>query len=262
LTVYLATGRLGGGKTLCAVGRMVEYLERGRQVATNLDLDLKHLSRHVKAPRITRLPDRPDAGTLAALGSANESRDESKNGLLVLDECGVIFNSRDWQDKTRQGIVDWMLHSRKLGWDVILIVQAASLMDKQLREALCEMYVICRRLDRIKIPFIGKIGHVLTLGLWSGKMPRMHVATVRYGTGLDSIHAETWWYRGDDLFGLYDTKQRFRRDYEHGSFSFIDWRGYTPPVVKELKPKLPWVERVQRLPPQRRIPALRTLGVV
>jgi len=243
VTVYLVTGRLGGGKTLVSVGRLVEYLERGRPVATNLDLDLAKLPANIKAPRIVRLPDRPSGDDLATLGKAHDTPDESQNGLLVLDECGVIFNAREWADKGRQGVVDWLLHSRKLGWDVLLIVQAPNLLDKQLREALCEMLVVCRRLDRLKIPFLGAIFKVLTFGLLAGKMPRVHVASVRYGMGLESVHADTWFYRGTELFGLYDTRQRFRRDYEAGAFSLLDVRGRSARTERaaRLKPKHPRV---------------------
>lgn len=259
MTVYLVTGRLGGGKTLCSVGRLVQYLERGRPCASNLDLDLTKLPAAVQLPRVVRLPDRPSADDLYALGVANDTSDEEKNGLLLLDECGVIFNSREWNDKGRQPVIDWLLHSRKLGWDVLLIVQAASLLDKQLREALCEMLVVCKRLDRLKVPFIGSLGRLLTFGLWSGKMPRVHVASVRYGLGPDGIASDTWWFRGVDLFGIYDTKQRFRRDYADGPCSLIDWRGYVPPVVE--RPKLPPVQAAMRLRPDRRVPFLRDLGL-
>jgi len=264
LTVYLVTGRLGGGKTLCSVGRLVEYLERGSPVASNLDIDLSKLTDRIKSPRVIRIPDRPSASDLECLGKAHDTPDEANNGLLLLDECGVIFNAREWNDKGRQGVVDWLLHSRKLGWDVLLIVQAPSLLDKQIREALCEMHVICRRLDRLKVPFLGAIGKALTFGLWSGKMPRVHLASVRYGMGLDSVHAETWVYRGNDLFGMYDTRQRFRREYESGPFSVLDWRGYATP--KAEAPKLRVVDAIRRLVPapdrMRHVQRLERLGLL
>ena len=67
----------------------------------------------------------------------------------------MFFNSRDWQTPERQEVIKWLLHSRKLGWDVILIVQDITLLDKQIRLALCEHVVIVKRLDRIGIPVIG-----------------------------------------------------------------------------------------------------------
>jgi len=43
MAVYFLTGKLGSGKTLCAVGKIRDYLEEGRAVATNLDLNLDEL---------------------------------------------------------------------------------------------------------------------------------------------------------------------------------------------------------------------------
>lgn len=258
MTVYLVTGKLGSGKTLCSVGRLCDYLERGALCATNLDLDFDKLPKRVDVARVVRLPDKPSAFDLLSLGCGNESTDESKNGLIVLDECGIIFNSREWADKGRQAIVDWLLQSRKIGWDVLLIVQAPNLLDKQLREALCEMTVICKRLDRLKIPLFGAIGKALTFGFWNGHLPRVHIASVNYGSGLEAVHSDTWVYRGNELFGIYDTKQRFNRDYSIGPYSYIDRRGYVAP--KPRKPHLPIVADAARLSPHRRISFLREQG--
>src|SRR5665647_359571 len=120
------------------------------------------------------------------------------------------------------------------------------------------MTVVCKRLDRLKIPVIGNIGRLLTFGLWSGKLPRVHIAAVNYGAGIEAVHADTWVFRGNELFGIYDTKQRFNRDYAVGPYSYIDWRGYEAP--KPRKPPLPIVADAARLSPHRRIAFLRDQG--
>lgn len=265
MTVYVITGKLGGGKSLSAVGRLQEYVQAGKPVATNLDLDAAKLTRGkgLKAP-LYRLPDFPTVDDLDAIGVGNASTDETKNGAVVLDECGVLLNAREWGDKGRQAIIDWFLHSRKLGWDVYLIVQHLDLLDKQVRQALTEYHVICRRLDRINIPLVGSALRVLSFGMLSGKMPRVHIASVRYGMGPTAVGAETWTYRGDDLFPVYDTRQRFTRSYPDGVFAV-----WCPPAAELAqlrrkvgrKPKLPDVERIMRLPPERRIAWVKRLGI-
>ncbi|MBY0545150.1 MAG: hypothetical protein K2Q14_06335 [Gammaproteobacteria bacterium] len=95
MAVYAITGKLGSGKSLVSVGRIMDYLAKGRPVATNLNLYLdKYFGQRSKAHYV-RLPDIPTVQDLQAIGKGNDSLDESKNGLLVLDECGVFFNSRD-----------------------------------------------------------------------------------------------------------------------------------------------------------------------
>lgn len=209
MAVYLIAGRLGAGKTLAAVGRIRQALRDGRRVATNLNLDLAALGCASRVDCI-RLPDKPTGEELLALGHGNPgSYDESRNGLLVLDELSSWLNARTWGDKARQGVLDFMIHSRKLGWDVYLIAQSLQQLDKQLRDSLVEYHVICRRMDRLKLPLVGGLVRALSFGRLSGRMPRVHVGFVRYGTDRDSILVERWTFRGVDLFAAYDTRQRF-----------------------------------------------------
>src|SRR5690349_9318508 len=120
----LVTGKLGAGKSLVCVGKIQDYLMAGRRVATNLDLYLERLlPSRARKVQCVRLPDKPTAADLELLGSGNDTPDESQNGLIVLDELGTWLNARQWGDKERQPVIDWLLHSRKKGWDVMFIVQ-------------------------------------------------------------------------------------------------------------------------------------------
>jgi len=208
MAIYFVTGKLGAGKTLSAVGRIKEYLQKDRIVATNLDIKIEHLlSARNKTAHIYRIPDKPTIENLEALPNANKTYDEERNGLLVLDECGTWFNSRSWNDKSRAPVIDWFLHARKLGWDVLFLVQDISIVDKQAREALCEHLVVCRRLDRLSVPLLSPLVKVIT-----GKrlpLPKLHMAKVHYGDNEQSITVDRWLYRGKDLFNAYDTKQIF-----------------------------------------------------
>lgn len=222
MAVYIVTGKLGNGKTLVSVGRIKDKIEAGCMVATNLDLDLvAMLGRNRKNVHVVRVPDKPTADDLYALGNGNPTYDEEKNGLLVLDECGTWFNSRNWQDKSRQAVNDWFLHARKLGWDVLLIVQDINLIDSQARLAIAEHTVFCRRLDRMHVPFFGTLVKILSLGQVTLRLPRIHVGKVVYGISEMDILSDRWVYRGTDLFSCYDTKQAFLSDYQHGLYSML-----------------------------------------
>jgi len=220
VAVYIVTGKLGNGKTLISVGRIRDKLRAGCIVATNLDLDLKAMfGSFAKNLNVVRVPDKPSIDDLQTIGVGNSSYDESKNGLLVLDECGTWFNSRNWQDKARKDVNDWFLHARKLGWDVMLIVQDISLIDSQAREAIAEHTVFCRRIDNLAIPIIGTAFKLFTGSKL--KLPRVHSARVVYGTSPLDLLADRWIYRGTDLFACYDTKQLFLADYPHGAYSML-----------------------------------------
>lgn len=215
MAFYFVTGKLGNGKSLVSVSRIQEKIRAGCRVATNIDLNLISMFGPVaRNINVIRVPDKPTVYDLQAIGNGNDTYDESKNGLLVLDECGTWFNARNWQDKSRAAVNDWFLHARKLGWDVILIVQNLSIVDSQARESLSEHVAYCRRMDNFQIPIIGGLFKAVTGSRLS--LPRMHVARVVYGSQQTDPLADRWVYRGTDLYSAYDTKQAFLADYPHG----------------------------------------------
>jgi len=200
MSVYLLTGRLGSGKTLAAVGKIREYASLGRKVATNFYVDLAPATHrggtNLSKTVVTVLPSRPTAKDLSFLGRGGPNEHEA--GLLVLDECGTFLNSRQWQGTGRNELIDWFLHSRKLGWDIILIVQHQAMLDKQIRDAMCEFLVTVRRLDKMKVPVISWLVPV--------KFPQVHIAQVRYGLSPNDATADHWVFRGKNLYACYDTK--------------------------------------------------------
>lgn len=220
MPVYIVTGKLGSGKTLVSVGKIRDKLAAGCMVATNLDLNLhKLIGSRAKNSRVMRIPDKPGIEDLHAIGNGNTSYNEDKNGLLVLDECGTWFNSRSWADKSRQEVINWFLHARKLGWDIIFLIQDHSIMDKQARLSLAEHVVYCRRMDRLTLPFIGGFYKAFVGSKFP--LPKVHFAIVKYGDQQHSLTVDKWAYTGRDLYAAYDTKQAFSDDYPHGTYSLL-----------------------------------------
>ncbi|MCY1552854.1 Zonular occludens toxin (Zot) [compost metagenome] len=130
-----------------------------------------------------RLPDKPRAEDMMALGPSYASDDprnngESRYGLVVLDEFGTWLNSREWNDKERRKLIDWFLHARKHRWDIIFLIQDIELCDAQIVWVLCEHLVVCRRMDRFKITGFG--------------FPCFHVANVYYGRSTEVKVDRRW----------------------------------------------------------------------
>jgi len=148
-----------------------------------------------KKGEVIRVPDFPTTDDLDALGIGGPDRNERKFGLLVLDECAAWLNARSWGDRERQKLITWFRHARKRRWSCMFLTQDIDDLDKQLRKALAEYVVWCRRLDRVKLSGLS--------------LPRVHVGVCRYGTRPDSPVAERWVYRGTGLFAAYDTEQIF-----------------------------------------------------
>jgi len=261
MTDFLVTGKKRNGKSLVCVSRIKDAILQGRRIATNLDLFLEPmLGPFHRTARVIRLPDHPSADDLWALGQGYDGDElrEERNGLLVLDELATWLNSRSFSDKGRQAVLDYLAQSGKERWDTYLLAQHQNQIDKQVREALVDYLVVCRRMDRMKV------GPV--------RLPKSHIAFVRWGLDQNAPISERWWYRGTDLYKAYNTEQKFRSDCGFGAHSLLPpWNldgfkrekpglryhlfGTLPPYRRQhqIKPKRPEVVAAMRLPPEHRI---------
>jgi hypothetical protein len=214
--IYIVTGVLGGGKSLIAVSRIKDYLSRDCRIVTNMDLFVEYITdKDDKRPLITRVPDYPSADDLKQVGVAYDGVNtgdfnDEKAGLMVLDEAATWLNARDYRDKGRGGFLKYVVHLRKLGWHMLLLVQNEEMLDKQARDALGEHVVYCQRTDRLKFPIIGEWSKAL--GKKEVKPPQVHIGNVKYKTSSGYHTVDTWYYQGRDLYKAYNTCQVFEMD--------------------------------------------------
>jgi len=272
MAVYIVQGKLGTGKTKYCVGKLREALAKGRRAATNLDLKMDHLCLPQSRSTVIRVPDKPTAADLLTMGHGNpDSYDEDRNGVLVLDELGSWLNARQFQDKGRSALIDWLIHARKHGWDCYLIVQHLNMIDKQVRDALAEYVVRTIRADKMRIPVVGSF-----LGDY-GRMPRFHIARIGLADA-PGLTVDREWFRGDDLHDAYDTRQVFKDDPHATCYSYLSawhlvgrylpvqqrrsfWQRLTepPPRARPAGPKNWLADRLMRLAPDDRVRVLRRM---
>jgi hypothetical protein len=218
----LLTGKPGEGKGLSAVHLMRKYLNEGRMVATNMDIKPWLMTAPFNQTRCYRVPDIPTKESLESLPLGNPSLEwlpgeskpsikpgssysENDHGLLVLDECSVFLNSRKWQGHDREGLLHWLAHHRKYGWDLLLIAQGIDQVDKQVRTSICDLFATTKDLSKVEIPFLSAISKTL-FGM-PLKFPPIRVYSCRYGYHQGAQLSESRTYRGDGLYQLYDTLQ-------------------------------------------------------
>lgn len=222
MPVWVVTGKLGAGKSLMSVSRIQKYLLEGRKVATNLNIYPQHmLGVDKKNTELYRLPDVPTIHDFEALplGYDGDDIDESKNGLLVLDECGIFLNSREWNAPGRKEVNAHFKLLRKLRWDAIFIIQDIENLDADARRTIAEHVVYCRRMDRMKIPVISSLVKLLTG--YDIPLPRLHMGIVKYGTESSSMKVDQWNYYGDRLYEAYDTEQLFNPTLNLGGYDAL-----------------------------------------
>jgi len=265
---FAVWGPLGAGKTKYAVWCARTALESGRRVASNIDLRLDALTKD-KARSYIRVPDKPTAEDLFAIGNGNpHSYDEDRNGVLILDELATWLNSRSFQDKGRAGVLDWLVHSRKHGWDVYFLMQNPSQVDKQVRESLLQYSVHMAALDKVRIPMVGWMAQ--RVGLRGTFAKGSHWAQIRMGLDPHGLVVDSVIFKGNDLHAAYDTRQVFVLDPEARCYSVLHpdffkrhravvdrLRRSATAYVVEPKAKLPHVKRLEVLPADVRAEALR-----
>lgn len=205
MPVYVVQGKLGTGKGLYCMMKMDDALRDGRRVATNFDLFLEHLMPANSKVSAIRVPDKPTAQDLDDIGPGNPDSpfDEERNGILVLDELGSWLNSRGFNSPERAALLDWLIHARKKGWDVYLVVQSIDMIDKQVRVGLAEYQVRMIRCDKIKIPVVGTF-----LGK-RGRLPKFHIANISL-TDVPGLTIDREFFKAGYLYKGYDTLQIFR----------------------------------------------------
>lgn len=172
-------GSPGSGKSAAAVSRAIMHIRKGGVVAANFSLvdqwadtvASKHIfsafSRSFRYKKALCMHNRFfRVNTVEAIRkiepkklSVGLYKDDGKysegNGLLILDECQLVFNCRkSMSGKKNMDWIEFFTQHRKLGWNVLLIAHSQEMVDSQIRP-LAEYESRFRNLQRVKIPFVG-----------------------------------------------------------------------------------------------------------
>jgi len=222
MSEYIAvTGKLGSGKGLCSIGRMLDYLNRGKPVVTNMDIFPEQFKdKYNKNIRIFRVPDHPSSDDIKMCGMGNDTKDPEENGVAILDELATWFNSHNWNSKEAKQLNDLLVHLRKLGWDGIFQVQSIDSMNSQAKKNIITSEARCSKIRKIHIPIISFLIRQVTGK--APKLPRWAMFHSMIMTNLEhGLVEEKFKYRGINLHKYYDTAQIFDENYPHGTFCYL-----------------------------------------
>jgi hypothetical protein len=171
--IYGITGKVGGGKTLYALSRMLDHFMKGGTCCTNIELDVDAIARYCWA-RGKRFNARqyvfldmrrdPHFHRNIVLGI------EGWHVLVFLDEAHLLFPAAEYRElrKLFLDIEAFVSQSRKVKVDIYLITQAWTNIWGQLTKQ--ALFVIeCRDMRVVQLPLFGKaLGGVIGLS-WSMK---------------------------------------------------------------------------------------------
>ena len=161
MAIKLYSGTPGSGKSLHSAKDIIDWVKAGKPVITNFEVDLssypKAIHTYVEDDELT--PDFLAKFSNSYFDGRKLSKKDEDTILLVIDECQLIFNSREYQKKDRKIWIKFFTQHRKLGYHVILIAQMDKMLDKQIRGVI-EYEYIHRKLSNY-----GKAGKLLTIFL-------------------------------------------------------------------------------------------------
>ena len=118
--------------------------------------------------------------------------------LLLIDEAQLLFNSREWQNISRQGWLSFFSQHRHYGYDVILVAQFDRMLDRQVR-CLIEYEEVHRKVSRF-----GYIGFFV--GLFTGD--NLYVAVKRWYPIKERVEGNLF-VGSKKLFAIYDSYNHF-----------------------------------------------------
>lgn len=200
--IRLYSGTPGSGKSLHNARDIIMRSKFGEPVIGNFDCDL----RSYKKSNYTYCPN--DKLTPAFLrdysrkffnGRRPGAKDEGSI-LLVIDECQLLFNSREWQRENRNQWLEFFTQHRKLGYDITLIAQFDRMIDRQIR-SLIEYEYIHRKLSNF-----GVKGWILSVIMGGNTFVAVKIwYPLKERLGAEFIHARKNLWSIYDSYALFDT---------------------------------------------------------
>lgn len=130
--IYLYTGTPGSGKSYHAAEVIDRALRRKITVIANFEINLnpkKHKGEYIYIPTLELNPDRLKE---YAQQHFTSSHDEHQ-GIIIIDEAQIPFNSRDGLNKNRMKWIEFFSQHRHYFYDIILITQMDRMIDRQIR---------------------------------------------------------------------------------------------------------------------------------
>jgi len=205
--ITLYSGTPGSGKSL-HVAREIEAQLKGskRSVIANFPINMNLITKNGKRKTgsfIYRKNDELTSDFLIEYAKQNHVAGKEAQSIVVIDEAGIMFNSRDFGSWDRKGWINFFMTHRHYGYNIILVAQIDRLIDRQIR-AFIEYNILHRKVNNYK-----------TMGLIISIFGIHSFVAIKYWYGMrERLGAQFFRYRRKDS-KLYDTMMLFEGD-SHG----------------------------------------------
>lgn len=229
--IYFIDGRPGGGKSLTTAELVYKALKRGKNVIANFEINMDYFKNCRRPEKLGKFIYASNAELTAQAyldidpktrkfsyidglwGFAlnfhlpNRNKDgavKEHQGIIVLDECAGLFNSRTYAARDRLEWAEFFRQHRKLGYDVYLIAQDDQNIDKQIR-GLFQKEIECRCVTHLKL--FGKFLALLCGGQLFVRICRDY--TLMGGFSRKNAREYARFFTGRKYYRFYDSYKLF-----------------------------------------------------
>lgn len=140
--IYLYSGTPRSGKSLHAAKTIYTRLKRKDPCICNFEINTDKIGKNIgqflykQNCEIT-----PDFLKEFSKNYFNGGHVKEDKILLVLDECQLMFNAREWNAKGRENWLSFFTQHGKYGYTVLLIAQFDRMIDRQIRSLIEYEYI-------------------------------------------------------------------------------------------------------------------------
>lgn len=196
--IFLYSGTPGSGKSLHTAERIVTGLKMKRPIIANFDIskDVKNRDYFRYCPNHLLTPD-----YLIQYSKwyFKENRVVEDKILLIIDECQLMFNARDWNVNGRNKWLSFFTQHRKYGYCVVLVAQFDRMIDRQIR-SLIEYEYVHRKLSNY-----GLKGMILNLMMGGNTFVSVKIwYPMKEKVGQEFFHARKKYYSIYNTYGTFD----------------------------------------------------------
>lgn len=169
------SGTPGSGKSFHVAKEIYWYIREGRNIIANFPIDtdcIKQKRKTEKGKFEYRDNREISVKYLIEYAVANHVEGKEKQTVVVLDECQVLFNPREFSRSDRMDWIKFFTVHRHLGFDFILVSQNDRLVDRQIR-SLFEYEVKHRKVNNFKWAWMIPVPLFAAIQRWYGVNEKM-----------------------------------------------------------------------------------------
>ena len=193
--INLYSGTPGSGKSFHVCNDIYDYLKfKRKNVIANFPIQTNKI-KNIKGRFVYKTNDDLTIDYLLEFNNLYHKRNKENQTLIVIDEAGIKFNSRLWQDKGRLEWLNFFSQHRKFGYEIILISQSDLMLDKQIRT-----FIEVNHIHR-KMANNGKVGLLLS--------PLCSFVDIKYWYGMNVKLGVDFLHYSKKIADLYDSYMLF-----------------------------------------------------